>query len=69
MQRVLEYRIFLNPIFFKSGKSDKTDKPRAKGSVDTEDELMKPLEFASKDDYQLTQAMNLLKAWQIMKRN
>lgn len=30
---------------------------------------MKPLEFASKDDYQLTQAMNLLKAWQIMKRN
>jgi carboxyl-terminal processing protease len=53
----------------KSGKSDKTDKPRAKGSVDTEDELMKPLEFASKDDYQLTQAMNLLKAWQIMKRN
>jgi carboxyl-terminal processing protease len=27
-----------------------------------------PLEFASKKDYQLSQAVNLLKAWQIIKR-
>jgi hypothetical protein len=27
-----------------------------------------PIEFASKNDYQLNQATNLLKAWQIIKR-
>ncbi|TRZ94519.1 MAG: S41 family peptidase [Rhodocyclaceae bacterium] len=41
----------------KKGKTDEADEgPRA------------PLEFASKKDYQLGQAVNLLKAWQIIKR-
>jgi len=33
-----------------------------------EDELSKPIEFASKSDYQVAQAMNLLKAWQIIQK-
>jgi carboxyl-terminal processing protease len=45
----------------KNGKNGKTDEgedaPRTP-----------PMEFASKNDYQLNQAMNLLKAWQIIKR-
>jgi carboxyl-terminal processing protease len=41
----------------KKGKADEAEEaPRA------------PLEFASKNDYQLNQATNLLKAWQIIKR-
>ena len=41
----------------KDGKGDEADEaPSA------------PLEFASKKDYQLSQAVNLLKAWQIIKR-
>ena len=41
----------------KKGKADEADEtPRA------------PLEFASTKDYQLNQAVNLLKAWQIIKR-
>ena len=40
-----------------------------KGRADEADETPRlPLEFASKNDYQLTQATNLLKAWQIIKR-
>ncbi|MBK7766601.1 MAG: S41 family peptidase [Sulfuritalea sp.] len=40
-----------------------------KGKADEADEAPRvPLEFASKNDYQLTQATNLLKAWQIIKR-
>ena len=49
--------------------SKETDKRSAKKgkAVDAED-LPKPIEFASKDDYQVAQAMNLLKAWQIMQK-
>ncbi|MFZ2627418.1 MAG: S41 family peptidase [Rugosibacter sp.] len=48
-------------------------KPKAKGdkkgkSDDDEDDARAPIEFASKDDYQLSQAVNLLKALQIIKR-
>jgi carboxyl-terminal processing protease len=43
------------------GKTDKGD--------DKDDEVKAPaFEIASKNDYQLGQAMNLLKAWQIMKK-
>ena len=56
------------------------DKPAAKpqgkngkgknGSKEDEEEAVKPppFEIASKNDYQLGQAMNLLKAWQIIKK-
>jgi len=43
-------------------KSDK------KGKADEEEDVRTPIEFASKDDYQLSQAVNLLKALQIVKR-
>jgi carboxyl-terminal processing protease len=48
-------------------------KPKAKGdkkgkSDDDEDDARAPIEFASKDDYQLSQAVNLLKALQIIKQ-
>ena len=40
-----------------------------KGKTDEADEVPHaPVEFASKNDYQLNQATNLLKAWQIIKR-
>jgi carboxyl-terminal processing protease len=40
-----------------------------KGKADEADEAAHaPIEFASKKDYQLGQAVNLLKAWQIIKR-
>jgi carboxyl-terminal processing protease len=40
-----------------------------KGKTDEADETPQaPIEFASKKDYQLNQAVNLLKAWQIIKR-
>jgi carboxyl-terminal processing protease len=35
---------------------------------DLNEEMPKPIEFASKDDYQMNQALNLLKAWQIMQK-
>ncbi len=44
----------------KNGKKDKTDEADESPNL--------PLEFASKKDYQLSQAMNLLKALQIVKR-
>lgn len=44
----------------KSGKKGKVD--------DADDEPRKPVEFASKNDYQLGQALNLLKVWPIIKR-
>ena len=44
----------------KNGKKGKTD--------EAEETPHAPLEFASKKDYQLSQATNLLKAWQIIKR-
>jgi carboxyl-terminal processing protease len=43
----------------KNGKSEK---------IDDEDDMKPAFEFASKNDYQLTQATNLLKAWQIIKK-
>lgn len=55
-------------------KLDKSEnKPHAKNGkknrTDEEDEAKRaPIEFASKDDYQLAQAVNLLKALQILKR-
>ena len=39
-----------------------------KGKDEAEESPHTPLEFASKNDYQLTQATNLLKVWQIIKR-
>jgi len=44
----------------KNGKKSKAD--------ETEEAPHTPLEFASKNDYQLSQALNVLKAWQIIKR-
>ncbi|AJP47548.1 peptidase S41 [Rugosibacter aromaticivorans] len=44
----------------KNGKKNKTD--------EEDDVARAPIEFASKDDYQLSQAVNLLKALQILKR-
>ena len=44
----------------KNGKKGKTD--------ETDESPHTPLEFASKNDYQLSQATNLLKVWQIIKR-
>ena len=44
----------------KNGKKGKTD--------EVEESPHAPLEFASAKDYQLGQAVNLLKAWQIIKR-
>ena len=45
--------------------ADKKDKGK---TDDAEESLHAPLEFASPKDYQLGQAVNLLKAWQIIKR-
>ncbi|MDP1653919.1 MAG: S41 family peptidase [Rhodocyclaceae bacterium] len=50
-------------------KSEKAPKEGAgKDGKEGEDAHAKPFEPASKDDYQLTQAMNLLKALQVMKK-
>jgi len=38
------------------------------GAKDEDDEAPKPIEVGTKNDYQLSQAMNLLKAWQILKK-
>lgn len=46
--------------------TQKNDKK--KKADENEDESRKPFEYASKDDYQLSQAVNLLKALQILKR-
>ncbi|PKO83138.1 MAG: peptidase S41 [Betaproteobacteria bacterium HGW-Betaproteobacteria-11] len=51
------------PVEAKPVKSGK------KGKADEGDEAARaPVEFASANDYQLSQAVNLLKAWQIIKR-
>jgi carboxyl-terminal processing protease len=53
-------------------KKDKTDKGADKGGKQDEsgkdDTHTAPIEFASKSDYQLTQAINLLKALQVVKK-
>jgi carboxyl-terminal processing protease len=50
----------------KNGKAKTKDLPKDEG--DDETPKTPPVEFASKNDYQLNQAMNLLKAWQIIER-
>jgi carboxyl-terminal processing protease len=45
--------------------ADKKDKGKTE---EAEDSPHAPIEFASPKDYQLGQAVNLLKAWQIIKR-
>ncbi|MDI6749850.1 MAG: S41 family peptidase [Pseudomonadota bacterium] len=51
-------------------KKDKADKPDKNGKTDADkDEAQaKPFELASKNDYQLTQALNLLKALNVIKK-
>ena len=50
--------------------AEKSIGKKAKPSKDEleDEEPAKPIEFASKDDYQMNQALNLLKAWQIMQK-
>jgi carboxyl-terminal processing protease len=48
-----------------ASKADKKDKGKAD---EADDSPHAPMEFASPKDYQLGQAVNLLKAWQIIKR-
>jgi carboxyl-terminal processing protease len=48
-----------------ASKADKKDKGKAD---EADDSPHAPIEFASPKDYQLGQAVNLLKAWQIIKR-
>ncbi|HEX5394636.1 MAG TPA: S41 family peptidase [Rhodocyclaceae bacterium] len=47
---------------------DAKSKTKSKKNEMDDEPLGKPLEFASKDDYQLGQALNLLKAWQIIQK-
>ena len=51
-------------------QTEKTAAKKSKPAKDelTDEELSKPIEFASKADYQMNQALNLLKAWQIMQK-
>jgi carboxyl-terminal processing protease len=51
----------------KSGKA-KAKEAAPKDEGDEETPKLPAVEFASKNDYQLNQAMNLLKAWQIIER-
>jgi len=46
----------------------KKDKDKKGKADEAEESPHAPLEFASPKDYQLGQAVNLLKAWQIIKR-
>jgi carboxyl-terminal processing protease len=54
----------------KSSKDTKTkaDKADKGAKLDDDEDALPQIEFASKNDYQLSQAMNLLKAWQIIKK-
>jgi carboxyl-terminal processing protease len=55
----------------KDQAAEKEKRAAKKAKVDKaldEEEMQKPIEFASKADYQMNQALNLLKAWQIMKK-
>lgn len=49
-------------------KTDGTSRGGKKDKADDDEAARAPIEFASKDDYQLSQAVNLLKALQIVKR-
>ena len=45
-----------------------TKKRKPPHDESSEDESVKPIEMGSKSDYQAVQALNLLKAWQIMQK-
>ncbi|MCX8017915.1 MAG: S41 family peptidase, partial [Rhodocyclaceae bacterium] len=49
-------------------KKDKGEKDKGGMKPQDDEAHAAPLEFASKNDYQLSQAMNLLKAWQVIKK-
>ncbi len=51
----------------KKDKPERTEK-NGKGEADKDEAHVKPFELASKDDYQLTQALNLLKALNVIKK-
>ena len=51
-----------------TGTAPKTAPKTGKGKGDDETKAAAPIEFASKNDYQLNQALGLLKAWQIIKQ-
>ncbi len=53
------------PTRAQPGKGKSKEAPKDESDEDTG---KPPAEFASKDDYQLSQAMNLLKAWQIIQK-
>lgn len=48
--------------------STNTTAPKSDKNKPDDDAQIAPVEFASKNDYQLNQALGLLKAWQIIKR-
>ena len=50
------------------GSTPKNGKPKNGKADEDDDAPPQRIEFASANDYQLTQAVNLLKAWQIIKR-
>ena len=52
----------------KARPAAKSDKAKSGKAADEDDARPAPGEVASKNDYQLSQAMNLLKAWQIIRR-
>ncbi len=54
----------------RNAAKDAADKAKSikKGKIEGDDDSVKPVEFASKDDYQLGQALGLLKAWQLIPR-
>ncbi|MBL8489538.1 MAG: S41 family peptidase [Rhodocyclaceae bacterium] len=60
----------------KAAPAPKEEKPKVQpqgkggkgGKAGEEEEAAKPVELASKNDYQLGQAVNLLKAWQIIQK-
>lgn len=57
----------------KGADKSKAPAPNGKGGKGGKEEgdeaaPVKPFEFASRNDYQLKQAMNLLKAWQIIRK-
>ena len=78
LKRVEVLSALVNALVLFGNDKDKAAEPAApkpqtkngkKGKTDEADESPHaPLEFASSKDYQLSQATNLLKAWQIIKR-
>lgn len=52
----------------KDGKEPKDGKDGKDGDKEAPPAPARPIEYASKDDYQLNQAVNMLKAWQIIQK-